>query len=48
MLLQNRNTRLSNELFIKFKCFEMMHSKNGGLLEINKNLIKKIQNISNT
>ena len=42
LLLQNRNTHLSNDLFIKFKCFEMMHSKNGGLLEINKNLIKKI------
>ena len=37
----------SNDNFIKFKVFEMMQSKNGGQVEINKSLIKKIQSISN-
>jgi len=32
---------------MKFKVFEMMQSKNGGSIEINNSLIKKIQNISN-
>jgi hypothetical protein len=38
---------MSNDHFIKFKVFEMMQSRNGGQIEINKSLIKRIQNISN-
>jgi hypothetical protein len=38
---------ISNDHLIKFKVFEMMQSKNGGQIEINKSLIKRIQSISN-
>ena len=38
---------LQNDYFIKFKFFEVMKSKNGTAVEINKSLIKKIQNINN-
>lgn len=40
-------SHLQNDYFIKFKFFEVMKSKNGGAVEINKSLIKKIQNINN-
>lgn len=47
LLTRSLFSHLSNEFFMKFKVFEMMQSKNGGSIEINKSLIKKIQNISN-
>lgn len=47
LLKRSAWSHLSNDLFIKFKVFEMMQSKNGGSIEINKSLIRKIQNISN-
>ena len=39
MLLKRASwSHLSNDLFIKFKVFEMMQYKNGGSIEINKSL----------
>ena len=47
MLTLPQSHSISNDHLIKFKVFEMMQSKTGGQIEINKSLIKRIQSISN-
>lgn len=46
--LANSQSSFSNEHFIVFKVFEMMHNKQGGAVKINNQLIKKISSLCNS